>query len=478
MSLARILRAARVRRTIAAAAVVLATGGLVLFRTPASGYVGGVEQPSNENTATMVHFRGPGAHGSFGISQGKVLAGGERDLYAEVRFSADKETETVRAPLALAVVLDTSGSMYDDGKIRQARNAVLDLIRDMRDEDQIAVIRYSDSAEVVQPLARLGDVRRELTSRIEHLEAEGGTSIPSGLSAGLRALDDAGRGRVKRVVLVSDGLDSSRASAEQIARQSFGHGITISALGIGLDFDESYMSGVALAGHGHYGFVKEAGTLASFLGKELGEAAATTVEDATVRIHLPHGVRFVAASGADAKLVDEDELEVKLGALYAGDERRGVLHFATRLDAGDSVRIGSDASWVRVAGSTESKITMAGLELTGTSDPTLAEASRDGAVFASWTSVSASEREIQAAQAYKDGDVARAQDLIDQNIASLGAASAAAPPEARAGLQRQQAAYSDTKKGFAARPSSAAGQAAAKHAVELDTENFGRSGGF
>jgi Ca-activated chloride channel family protein len=478
MSLARILRAARVRRTIAAAAVVLATGGLVLFRTPASGYVGSVEQPSLENTATMVHFHGPAAHGSFGISQGKLLAGGERDLYGEVRFAADKEAETVRAPLALAVVLDTSGSMYDDGKIRQARDAVLDLIRDMRDDDEIAVVRYSDSAEVVQPLARLGDVRHQLTSRIEHLEAEGGTSIPSGLSAGLRALEDAGRGRVKRVVLVSDGLDSSRASAEQIARQSFGHGVTISALGIGLDFDESYMSGVALAGHGHYGFVREAGTLATFLGKELGEAAATTVEDATVRIHLPHGVRFVAASGGDAKMLDEDELEVKLGALYAGDERRAVLHFAVRLDAGDSVKIGSDASWVRVLGGKETKIQMAGLDLAGTTDATLVEASRDGAVFASWTSVSASEREMQAAQAYKDGDVTRAQALIDQNIAALGGAAAAAPPAMAADLQKQQAAYAETKKGFAAKPTSGQGQAAAKRAVELDTANMGRSGSF
>ena len=477
MSLARIFRAARVRRTVAAAAVVLATGGLVLFRTPA---IGSPLQPIAEmNSATKVHFVGPAAHGSIGISQGKLLAGSERDLYAEVRLAADKDNrETARAPLSLAVVLDTSGSMYDGGKIAQARDAVLDLMRDMRDDDQIAVVRYSDSAEVIQPLARLGDVRRELTMRIQHLEAEGGTSIPSGLSAGMRALEDATRGRVKRIVLVSDGLDSSRASAEQLARQSFGRGVTISALGIGLDFDESYMSTVAVAGHGHYGFVKEAGTLASFLGKELGEAASTTIEDATVRIRVPHGVRFIAASGADARMVDEDELELKLGALYAGDERRAVLHFTARLDAGDSVQLTSDASWVRIAGGTDTKVPIAPLTLYGTSDSSIAEASRDGSVFASWTSVEASERSMQAAQAYKDGDVARAQALMDQNIAAIGAAATAAPPAAAADLQKQQASYLETKKGFAAQPRSAAGQGAAKRAVELDTANLGRSGGF
>ncbi|CAN5333562.1 VWA domain-containing protein [soil metagenome] len=478
MSLARIFRAARVRRTVAAAAVVLSIGGLVLFRTPAMGS-SYLPLLTDTNTPTMVHFKGPAAHGSIGISQVKLLAGSERDLYAEVRLAADKENgEAVRAPLALAVVLDTSGSMYTDGKIDQARRAVLDLIRDMRDEDQIAVIRYSDSAEVIQPLARLGEVRHALTSRIEHLEAEGGTSIPSGLSAGLRTLEEATRGRVRRVVLVSDGLDSSRASAEAIARQSFGKGVTISALGIGLDFDESYMSSVAVAGHGHYGFVKDASTLTTFLGKELGEAAATTIEDATVRIHVPHGLHFVAASGADARMLDEDELELKLGALYAGDERRAVLHFTARLDVGDLADLTSDASWVRVAGGSDTKVEVAPLSLYGTGDATLAEASRDGAVFASWTSVSSSERSMQAAQAYKDGDTGRAQVLLDQNIAAISAATAAAPPAVAADLQRQQASYVETKRGFGAQPHSAAGQGAAKRAVELDTANLGRSGGF
>ena len=63
-----------------------------------------------------------------------------------------------RAPLSIAVVLDTSGSMGGE-KIEQAKQAVVRLIRDLRDDDEGAFLRYSTDSEIAQPLARAGAVR-------------------------------------------------------------------------------------------------------------------------------------------------------------------------------------------------------------------------------------------------------------------------------------------------------------------------------
>ena len=63
-----------------------------------------------------------------------------------------------RAPLSIAVVLDTSGSMGGE-KIEQAKQAVVRLIRDLRDDDERAFLRYSTDSEIAQPLARAGAVR-------------------------------------------------------------------------------------------------------------------------------------------------------------------------------------------------------------------------------------------------------------------------------------------------------------------------------
>ena len=182
------------------------------------------------------------------------------------------------------VLFAASGSM-DGEKMDQAKHSCEQLIRDMDADDEIAFVRYSDDAEVIQSLARVGTVRESLMARVRGLTAGGGTAIPRGLSRGLSALASTHGERIRRVVLVSDGLDSTRAEAERLASDSFERGITISSMGIGLDFDESYMGGVARSGHGNFGFVKDGAALATFLHRELEETANTIVENATVRAH-------------------------------------------------------------------------------------------------------------------------------------------------------------------------------------------------
>jgi Ca-activated chloride channel family protein len=472
MSVASWLRIPRVRRTLAASAIVVSAGGLVLFHASAGAMP--IAVPFAASTGTSASFSGPGVHGTMALSHGRVLAGGERDLFAEVRVVADASArDRVRAPLSLAVVLDTSGSMAGE-KMDDAKASVLRLLREMQDDDEIAVVRYSDEAEVLQPLAKVGRIRHELVAKIQGLDSGGGTAIPRGLGAGLKALDEAGRGRVRRVVLVSDGLDSTRTEAERLARTSFEHGVTISSLGIGLDFDESYMNGVASSGHGNFGFVKDGAALAGFLQRELAETATTTAENVRVRVKLPPGVRFQRATGADARELDEGVVELRLGSLFAGDERRVLLELSAKVDAGDTKGLDGQAAWTLVGGG-DVETAVPRIAFVGTSDARSAEQSRDPLVMASAISVVASRRQLEAAQAYSRGDTITAQNLIDKNLEELDAVRAFAPPVAAKPLEDQGRDYRALKGSFAtAAPQSEAGKAAAKSAFAKDSQNLTR----
>jgi len=468
-----LLRSPRIRRGIAASAVVLSAGGLVLFRA-SGGSASTLTTAIMAATPTRAPFSGPGAHGAFSLSQSRVFVGADRALYGEVNIVADgRERADVHAPLAIAVVLDTSGSM-DGEKIEDAKNSVVRLLRDMKDDDEVAVVRYSDDAEVIQDLARVGTVRDEVVRRLSELHAGGGTAIPKGLKSGMNALEDAGRGRVKRVVLVSDGLDSTRAEAERLARESSGKGITVSSLGIGLDFDESYMSGVASIGHGNFGFVKDSGALAKFLERELHETAATTIENAHVRITLPPGVELTHASGAEVKTLANNQIELEIGSLFAGDERRVVLEMRCAMDLGDMKSFATTAAW-NVVGGPSVDAPVASLQIVAASDAREAELSRDNEVNAQAVSVVASRKQLAAAEAYQRGDTAAADAIIADNLNELKAAQKGAPAPMATALDRQWQAYDGTKRTFAtAPPKSPVGNAATKTAVEKDVSNLGR----
>jgi Ca-activated chloride channel family protein len=287
---------------------------------------------------------------------------------------------------------------------------------------------------------------------------------------GLRTLAEAEQGRVRRVVLVSDGLDSTRAQAERLATDSAERGITVSAMGIGLDFDESYMGALARDGHGNFGFVNDGAALATFLTRELDEASSTTVESAMVRLALPKGVHFVRATGADARL-EGNSVVVKLGSLFAGDERRAVIELSPNLDANEVEQIGTEALWHRVGGS-DADVHAADLSLVATNDTGEVQRGKDGSVLASATSVMSSQRSLEAAEAYSKGDQTRANALIQQNISALSAAMAAAPPKMAASLTHQARAYDKQMKDFEAPPSSDEGKRAAKATAAQEVDNF------
>ena len=77
------------RRGIALCAVVLATGGLILYRAPAAASSGDssfLRPPTllvgGKNSAA---FAGPGAHGMVSLSHSRVLSGSENAVFADVR---------------------------------------------------------------------------------------------------------------------------------------------------------------------------------------------------------------------------------------------------------------------------------------------------------------------------------------------------------------------------------------------------------
>lgn len=474
MSIRRFLRTPRARRALAAGAIVLSVGGLVLYRSPV-----GATSPTfvDEGFLTGTRFHGPGASGSLALSHGMVLAHGRQTVMAELVLKADEiDVARERAPLSLVIMLDTSGSMAGD-KLEQAKRSVIRMIEQMRPEDEVAFVRYDSFATLVQPMARVSSVKTSLIRQIQTLESGGGTNIPAALAEGLAAVRDARSGRVQRMVLVSDGLDSTRAEAERLAEAAAERATTVSALGVGLDFDESYMASVARFGHGNFGFVKDAEALVRFLERELDQTAKTTLERAVARLRLPSGLSFVRAVGADARVgttSGSDELVLSLGSLFSGDQRRVVIELEASAGMGASLPINGDVEWDLVAGE-HAAVRIQPLAIAVTDDADAVRRARDGRVFASAVSALASLRQLEAAEAYSRGDVGRAQQLIDDNVTALREARAAAPTAAASALAKQEQSYASDKGAFRAAPGSPEGRSASKRVTEKDAANIDRS---
>lgn len=460
-----------VRRSIALAMVILSITGLVLADranprslwpsssptlTIATDSTSGVPSPSPGLTA--VGFHGHGAHGRFAISHSRLLASGPRSMYLEMRLTADDKAPVTRSPIAMALVVDTSGSMAGQ-KIQDAKRAALSLLDEMRPEDSVVLVRYATNAQVVIPLSRVSDVRERARDQISGMTASGNTDIANALRVAGAQLDAWGKGRPERIVLVTDGRDTSgapRDTGSRVARNLAGSGVTVSALGIGADYDADYLSNMADVGRGNYEFLSDSSALARFLSKELVETGRTAVQDALARIELPANVRVRDVWGANSDSSD-GTLRLSFGSLFAGDERRAIVSLdVDTATAGSWMTLRASVSWLPVGAGARVESTTPALRVDAVATADEVERGRDSSVLATATSVIASKREQEAAAAFERGDRKRAMELNTVNMADLDRAAQRAPGPVADRLRAQKRAYEGHGQLFSTSPPAAA----------------------
>ena len=112
------------------------------------------------------------------------------------------------APIALAFLLDVSGSMRLSDRLGQAKRAIRHLVDALDHEDRVGLIGFADGR--VDWIARFDDDRATFMSRLEKQQAAGKTALYDALAASPHLVDAESRGR-KAIVLISDGVDNASA---------------------------------------------------------------------------------------------------------------------------------------------------------------------------------------------------------------------------------------------------------------------------
>ena len=97
-----------------------------------------------------------------------------------------------------------------------------------------------------------------------------------------------------------------------------------STFGVGADFDERLMSGMARAGGGHGYFIREARGIGDLLTSELAESLEVVARGASLSIDVPHGARVELLSDFDARQ-ESETTTVRLGNLVSGQSTTIVL---------------------------------------------------------------------------------------------------------------------------------------------------------
>jgi Ca-activated chloride channel homolog len=193
---------------------------------------------------TLLTHREPGRDGYF------LLMISPKDDWSEQEYSAKD----------VVFVVDTSGSMAEEGKMEKARSALLYGIRILRPQDHFNVISFAGEEHLMESgLVTADDQGRQRGEAfVKALRPSGGTNINQSLLASLRQFRESDRPKI--LVFMTDGLptvdETNVAKIIDNVHKATRPGVRLFTFGVGYDVNTALLDKLAAENGGVADYVE------------------------------------------------------------------------------------------------------------------------------------------------------------------------------------------------------------------------------
>jgi Ca-activated chloride channel homolog len=201
-------------------------------------------------------------------------------LYFILELDApDEARQAPSPPLNVCLVLDRSTSMQGE-KMDVVKATAIQVLRNLRPQDILSVVTFSDRAEVIIPASYHQEKSRS-EARIQMIQSSGATEIYQGLEAGvkevMRSLDSR---RINHIILLTDGQtygDEQQCLA--LASRLAEHGIGISGMGIGQEWNDIFLDVLSTRTGGSSAYIARPQDIKKLLLEKFNALSQTYAED-------------------------------------------------------------------------------------------------------------------------------------------------------------------------------------------------------
>jgi len=201
-------------------------------------------------------------------------------------------TVNIAPPLNLCLVLDCSTSMQGP-RMDMVKSNAIQLLRQMKPQDTISIVTFSDRAEVLIPATRVSDLSR-MEGRINQLQTGGGTEIYHGLETGLAQIHRNLSGSfINHMIMLTDGRTyGDEEACLQLAEQAASLGVGISGLGIGHEWNDVFLDKLASSGGGSSMYISAPKELHKFLEQKYNNLGRVYAEQVTLDFQSDENVEL------------------------------------------------------------------------------------------------------------------------------------------------------------------------------------------
>jgi len=214
-------------------------------------------------------------------------------VYALVELSASKKYSTQPIPpINICLIIDRSTSMHGI-RLDTVKTSAIELVRQLKSNDTISIVTFSDRAEVLLPAGRRSD-NNVIENQIRMMRAGGGTEIFQGLEAGFEEVRrNLRQTLINHIILLTDGRtygDEDQCLA--LADRAAASGIRITGLGMGTDWNDVFLDELTTRTGGSSFYISKINDIRQFLQEKFSSLNQIFAERVSLDLRSGSGVQL------------------------------------------------------------------------------------------------------------------------------------------------------------------------------------------
>jgi Ca-activated chloride channel family protein len=205
--------------------------------------------------------------------------------------------------LNLALVLDVSGSMYEEdgtgiSRLKRIQDAAKGALEMLKPEDTLAIIAFAYNCQVLLPSTKISEKDKiiDVINKVDMFDVDpGGTAMDQGIQQGMDAvLASARAGALSQVVVLTDGETSGEQVCRQLAQEAAKKKVHLTVMGVGTEWNSALIKDLAKLSEGkwYYIDVNEKKAAADIFAEEFESLASTGFLDVQMAVKPTKDVKI------------------------------------------------------------------------------------------------------------------------------------------------------------------------------------------